>query len=102
MILNKIIKMQPVLTALNEKYSESQISLKERVEYLAQAIVALNSTQKVPNKDELAELNYKKDVDLLQEKIYIELSKVDPRTDLIQNALIQLDSQLRDITKVCF
>jgi len=91
-----------VLTALNEKYSESQISLKERVEYLAQAIVALNSTQKVPNKDELAELNYKKDVDLLQEKIYIELSKVDPRTDLIQNALIQLDSQLRDITKVCF
>jgi hypothetical protein len=91
-----------VLTALAEKYSESQISLKERVEYLAQAIVALNSTQKVPNKDELAELNDKKDVALLQEKIYIELSKVDPRTDLIQDALIQLDSQLHDITKVCF
>ena len=54
--------------------------------------MALNSTQKVPNKDELAELNDKKDVALLQEKIYIELSKVDPRTDLIQNALIQLDS----------
>ena len=64
--------------------------------------MALNSTQKVPNKDELAELNDKKDVALLQEKIYIELSKVDPRTDLIQDALIQLDSQLHDITKVCF
>jgi hypothetical protein len=38
---------------------------------LAQAIVALNSTQKVPNKDELAELNDKKDVALSQEKIYI-------------------------------
>jgi len=90
-----------VLTALAEKYSESQICLKERVEYLAQAIVALNSTQKVPNKDELAELNDKKDVALLQEKIYIELSKVDPRTDSIHDALIQLDSQLYDITKVC-
>jgi hypothetical protein len=67
---------------------------------LAQAIVALNSTQKAPNKDELAELNDKKDVALLQEKIYIELSKVDPRTETIQDALIQLDSQLYDITKV--
>ncbi len=67
---------------------------------MAQAIVALNSTQKAPNKDELAELNDKKDVALLQEKIYIELSKVDPRTETIQDALIQLDSQLYDITKV--
>lgn len=91
-----------VLTALAEKYSESQISLKERVEYLAQAIVALNSTQKAPNKDELAELNDKKDVALLQEKIYIELSKIEPRTEAIQEALNQLDSQLFDITKVSF
>ncbi len=67
---------------------------------MAQAIVALNSTQKAPNKDELAELNDKKDVALLQEKIYIELSKVDPRTETIHDALIQLDSQLYDITKV--
>ena len=62
--------------------------------------MALNSTHKAPNKDELAELNDKKDVALLQEKIYIELSKVDPRTQSIQDALLQLDSQLYDITKV--
>ena len=89
-----------VLTALAEKYSESQISLKERVEYLTQAIVALNSTQKMAIKDEVSELNDKKDVALLQEKIYIELSQIDQRTDAIQDALIQLDSQLFDITKV--
>ena len=89
-----------VLTALAEKYSESQISLKERVEYLTQAIVALNSTQKIAVKDEVTELNDKKDVALLQEKIYIELSQVDPRTESIQDALLQLDSQLYDITKV--
>ena len=89
-----------VLTALAEKYSESQITLKERVEYLAQAIVALNSIRKVSVKDELAELEDKKDVALLQEKIYIELSQIEPRTDLIQDALVQLDSQLYDITKV--
>lgn len=89
-----------VLTALAEKYSESQISLKERVEYLTQAIVALNSTQKVAVKDEVTELNDKKDVALLQEKIYIELSQLDPCTEAIQDALLQLDSQLFDITKV--
>ena len=43
-----------------------ETSLKERVEYLAQAIVALNSTQKVAIKDEVSELNDKKDVALLQ------------------------------------
>ena len=69
--------------------SESQITLKERVEYLTQAIVALNSTQKVSVKDEVSELNDKKDVALLQEKIYIELSQVEPRTDGIQDALSQ-------------
>ena len=74
--------------------------MKERVEYLTQAIVALNSTQKVSVKDEVSELNDKKDVALLQEKIYIELSQVEPRTDAIQDALVQLDSQLFDITKV--
>lgn len=77
------------------------MSLKERVEYLTQAIVALNSAN--PNqlvKDELAELNDKKDVALLQEKIYIELSKIEPKSEPIQEALIQLDSQLFDITKV--
>ena len=88
-----------VLTALAEKYSESQISLKERVEYLTQGIVALNSTQKISIKDEVAELNDKKDVALLQEKIYIELSQLE-RTEAIQDALLQLDSQLYDITKV--
>jgi hypothetical protein len=77
------------------------LSLKERVEYLTQAIVALNSAN--PNqlvKDELAELNDKKDVALLQEKIYVELSKIEPKNDPIQEALVQLDSQLFDITKV--
>lgn len=91
-----------VLTALAEKYSESQISLKERVEYLTQAIVALNSTQKISVKDEVSELNDKKDVALLQEKIYIDLSQLDPRTDAVQDALIQLDSQLFDITKLYY
>ena len=91
-----------VLTALAEKYSESQITLKERVEYLAQAIVALNSIKKVSVKDELAELEDKKDVALLQEKIYIQLSQIEPRTDLVQDALVQLDSQLFDITKVSY
>jgi len=67
---------------------------------LTQAIVALNSTQKMAIKDEVSELNDKKDVALLQEKIYIELSQIDQRTDAIQDALIQLDSQLFDITKV--
>ena len=81
-------------------WSESQITLKERVEYLTQAIVALNSSSKSSVKDEISELNDKKDVALLQEKIYEELSKVECRNEAIQEALIQLDSQLYDITKV--
>jgi len=89
-----------VLTALAEKYSESRISLKERVEYLTQAIVALNSTQKIAVKDEVFELNDKKDLALLQEKIYAELGQMEPRGEAVQDALIQLDSQLFDITKV--
>lgn len=56
----------------------------------------------MPNKDDLAELNDKKDVALLQEKIYIELSKIEPKTEAIQEALMQLDSQLFDITKVAY
>jgi hypothetical protein len=117
-----------VLTALAEKYSETQISLKERVEYLTQAIVALNSssnkllreaTNTTTNttttttttnvKDEIGELNDKKDVALLQEKIYDELTRLlllqssnghNSSTELVQEALAQLDSQLYDITKV--
>jgi len=89
-----------VLTALAEKYSESQVSLKERVEYLTQAIVALNSTQKMAVKDEVFELNDKKDLALLQERIYVELSQMEPRTEAVQDAIVQLDSQLFDITKV--
>jgi nuclear pore complex protein Nup155 len=97
-----------VLTALAEKYSETQITLKERVEYLTQAIVALNSSCKMGAagsmnssvKDEIAELNDKKDVALLQEKIYDELMRVEPRNESVQEALNQLDSQLYDITKV--
>ena len=80
--------------------SESQISLKERVEYLTQAIVALNSSSKLSVKDEISELNDKKDVALLQEKIYEELSRAEPRNEAVQEALMQLDSQLYDITKV--
>jgi nuclear pore complex protein Nup155 len=80
--------------------SESQISLKERVEYLTQAIVALNSSSKLSVKDEISELNDKKDVALLQEKIYEELCRMEPITEQIQEAIIQLDSQLYDITKV--
>ncbi len=89
-----------VLTALAEKYSESQVSLKERVEYLTQAIVALNSTQKMAVKDEVFELNDKKDLALLQERIYVELSQMEPRSEAVQDAIVQLDSQLFDITKV--
>lgn len=89
-----------VLTALAEKYCESQISLKERVEYLTQAIVALNSSTKSSVKDEIAELNDKKDVALLQEKIFEELNRIEPKNEAIQEAIIQLDSQLFDITKV--
>ncbi len=89
-----------VLTALAEKYCESQINLKERVEYLTQAIVALNSSSKTTIKDEIAELSDKKDVALLQEKIYEELYRIEPRTEAIQDALVQLDSKLFDITKV--
>lgn len=37
---------------------------------------------------------------LLQEKIYEELCRMEPITEIIQEALIQLDSQLYDITKV--
>ena len=71
------------------------------MEYLTQAIVALNSASSNQLvKDELAELNDKKDVALLQEKIYMELSKFEPKSDAVQEALIQLDSQLFDITKV--
>lgn len=71
------------------------------MEYLTQAIVALNSASSNQLvKDELAEMNDKKDVALLQEKIYMELSHVEPKSDLVQEALIQLDSQLFDITKV--
>lgn len=62
------------------------------------ALNSASSNQLV--KDELAELNDKKDVALLQEKIYMELSKVEPKSDAVQEALIQLDSQLFDITKV--
>lgn len=71
---------------------------------MTQAIVALNSASSNQLvKDELAELNDKKDVALLQEKIYMELSKAEPKSDAVQEALIQLDSQLFDITKVfCF
>ena len=85
-------------------HSESQITLKERVEYLTQAIVALSSTtvRQQSLNDDIAELNDKKDVALLQEKIYNELSRVVPRTDLIQHALVQLDSQLFDITKLYY
>jgi hypothetical protein len=89
-----------VLTALAEKYSECPISLKERVEYLTQAIVALNSTHKSAAKDEITELNDKKDVALLQEKIYREISMTDQQATLKEEALQQLDSQLFDITKV--
>ena len=39
---------------------------------------------------------------LLQEKIYEELYRMEPITETIQEALIQLDSQLYDITKVKF
>ena len=67
---------------------------------MTQAIVALNSSSKSSVKDEISELNDKKDVALLQEKIYEELSKVECRNEAIQEALIQLDSQLYDITKV--
>lgn len=61
--------------------------------------MALNSSSKLAAKDEISELNDKKDVALLQEKIYDELSKLE-RTEIIQESLIQLDSQLYDITKV--
>lgn len=68
---------------------------------MTQAIVALNSSNSNQSvNDEIAELNDKKDVALLQEKIYTELSKVEPKSELVQEALIQLDSQLFDITKV--
>ncbi|CAF1048882.1 unnamed protein product, partial [Brachionus calyciflorus] len=96
------IKAAKVLTMLAEKDSASPISLRERVEYLTQAIVALNSSQKSSVKDEIAELNDKKDVALLQEKIYDELSRFEPRTDAVQDALNQLDSQLYDITKLYY
>lgn len=62
------------------------------------ALNSANSSQLV--KDELAELNDKKDVALLQEKIYMELNKVEPKSESVQDALMQLDSQLYDITKV--
>jgi len=91
-----------VLTALAEKYCESQITLKERVEYLTQAIVALNSSSKSSSKDEISELTDKKDVAMLQEKIYQQLLAIEPRTDNVQEALIQLDSQLYDITKLYY
>lgn len=67
---------------------------------MTQAIVALNSSNKSSVKDDITELNDKKDVALLQEKIYDELSRLEPRTDFIQEALVQLNSQLYDITKV--
>ena len=51
-------------------------------------------------KDDLGELNDKKDVALLQEKIYMELIKIEPKSESVQEAIIQLDSQLFDITKV--
>ncbi len=69
---------------------------------MAQAIVALNSSTKSSVKDEITELNDKKDVALLQEKIFDELSRIEPRNEAIQEAIIQLDSQLFDITKVLF
>lgn len=69
---------------------------------MTQAIVALNSSQKSSVKDEISELNDKKDVALLQEKIYEELSRIEPRTESIQEALNQLDSQLYDITKLYY
>jgi nuclear pore complex protein Nup155 len=113
-----------VLTALAEKYSPSQvnndenerrqnrITLKERVEYLTQAIVSLNSSNNNKSssvKDEINELNDKKDVALLQEKIYEQLARIAQQDTtyrhndgLIQDALLQLDSQLYDITKLYY
>ena len=115
-----------VLTALAEKYCGGEviassasassamptppppphITLKERVEYLTQAIVALNSSasSKTPVKDELAELADKKDVALLQERIYEQLRRVDAaqRNECVQEALAQLDSQLYDITRLYY
>ena len=96
------IKASKVLITLAEKESSNQISLRERVEYLTQAIVALNSSQKSSVKDEIAELNDRKDVALLQEKIFDELSKMEPRNEAIQEALDQLDSKLYDITKLFY
>lgn len=91
-----------VLTRLAEKYNESPISLKERVHYLTQAIVALNSSSKQACKDEINELNDRKDVALIQEKIYDELLRLDPQTDSVRETLQQLDSQLFDITKLYY
>ncbi|RNA00061.1 nuclear pore complex protein Nup155-like, partial [Brachionus plicatilis] len=96
------IKASKVLITLAEKESATSISLRERVEYLTQAIVALNSSQKSSVKDEIAELNDRKDVALLQERIFEELGKIEPRTEAIQEAMGLLDSRLYDITKLFY
>ena len=69
---------------------------------MTQAIVALNSSSKQACKDEINELNDRKDVALVQEKIYDELLHLEPQTDTIRETLQLLDSQLFDITKLYY
>ncbi len=57
-------------------------------------------TKKIVVKDEVFELDDKKDLALLQEKIYVELSQMEPRTEDEQTSIAKLGPQFFDITKV--
>jgi hypothetical protein len=83
-------------------FSECDISLNDRIDYLTRARVALQSSSNKTYNEEENELKDKLDVALIQEKIFKQLVKKDDteKEREKQRELKKLNSQLFDITTV--
>jgi hypothetical protein len=83
-------------------YSECEINLNDRIDYLARARLALQSTSNKTYNEEENELKDKLDVATVQEKIFKQLLRKEDveKEREKQKELKRLNSQLLDITAV--